>query len=171
VKNLTDILKETGVREKLGETRTKHSPINVITKDQLYAAFDVDGDGIVSESDYAAHIAWHLEHPQLFEATIGNLDGDHLEHVKSNEVECASSETEHFGKPGPSEEIEEAKDFSRGSVLPPAMIVMRRLSIRQFSNGEKVALYYAKTINRYLTVPYNENGILDLTQPNNSLSK
>lgn len=38
---------------------------------------------------------------------------------------------------------------------PPAMLIMRRKSIRQFPNGQRVALYYVDKINKYVTVPYN----------------
>jgi hypothetical protein len=37
---------------------------------------------------------------------------------------------------------------------PPAVLIMRRKSIRQFSNGQRVALYYVDKINKYVTVPY-----------------
>ena len=37
---------------------------------------------------------------------------------------------------------------------PPAMLIMRRKSIRQFPNGQRVALYYVDKINKYVTVPY-----------------
>ncbi len=38
--------------------------------------------------------------------------------------------------------------------LPPQILVMRRMSIRQFPNGQNVALYYVDKINKYVTVPY-----------------
>ena len=37
---------------------------------------------------------------------------------------------------------------------PPAVLIMRRKSIRQFPNGQRVALYYVDKINKYVTVPY-----------------
>ena len=37
---------------------------------------------------------------------------------------------------------------------PPALLVMRRKSVRQFPNGQRVALYYVDKINKYVTVPY-----------------
>lgn len=37
---------------------------------------------------------------------------------------------------------------------PPAVLVMRRKQIRQFSNNQRVALYYVDKINKYVTVPY-----------------
>ena len=40
------------------------------------------------------------------------------------------------------------------SMDPPNMLVMKRKSIRQFPNNQRVALYYVDKINKYLTVPY-----------------
>ena len=37
---------------------------------------------------------------------------------------------------------------------PPNMLVMKRKSIRQFSNNQRVALYYVDKIDKYVTVPY-----------------
>jgi hypothetical protein len=38
---------------------------------------------------------------------------------------------------------------------PPAVLLMKRKSIRQFPNGQRVALYYVDKINKYVTVPYS----------------
>ena len=46
---------------------------------------------------------------------------------------------------------EEVKDKK---LDPPAVLIMRRKSVRQFSNGQRVALYYVDKINKYVTVPY-----------------
>ena len=40
------------------------------------------------------------------------------------------------------------------SMDPPNMLVMKRKSIRQFPNNQRVALYYVDKINKYVTVPY-----------------
>ena len=37
---------------------------------------------------------------------------------------------------------------------PPAVLLMKRKSIRQFPDGQRVALYYVEKINKYVTVPY-----------------
>ena len=37
---------------------------------------------------------------------------------------------------------------------PPAILIMRRKSVRQFPNNQRVALYYVDKINKYVTVPY-----------------
>jgi RNA-splicing ligase RtcB len=41
---------------------------------------------------------------------------------------------------------------------PPNVLVMRRVSIRQFPQGNKVALYYIEALNQYVTVPYSTLG-------------
>ena len=42
------------------------------------------------------------------------------------------------------------------SLDPPAILVMRRKSIRQYPNKQRVALYYVDKIDKYITVPYTE---------------
>ena len=37
---------------------------------------------------------------------------------------------------------------------PPNVLLMKRKSIRQFPNGQRVALYYVEKINKYVTIPY-----------------
>lgn len=37
---------------------------------------------------------------------------------------------------------------------PPAVLIMRRKSVRQFPNNQRVALYYVDKIDKYVTVPY-----------------
>ena len=37
---------------------------------------------------------------------------------------------------------------------PPNILIMRRKSIRQFPNNQRVALYFVDKINKYVTVPY-----------------
>jgi hypothetical protein len=39
---------------------------------------------------------------------------------------------------------------------PPAIMVMRRKSIRQFPNGQRVALYFIDKLKKYVTVPYDD---------------
>lgn len=43
---------------------------------------------------------------------------------------------------------------SKDSMDPPAVLIMKRKSIRQFPNNQRVALYYVDKINKYVTVPY-----------------
>jgi len=41
----------------------------------------------------------------------------------------------------------------------PPVLLLKRKSIRIFPDGQKVALYYAQAINKYVTIPFNEIGI------------
>ena len=50
--------------------------------------------------------------------------------------------------------LQEAKDSKHDM---PAMLIMRRKSIRQMANGQKVALYYVDKLDKYVTIPYGEN--------------
>jgi hypothetical protein len=51
--------------------------------------------------------------------------------------------------------IHEAK---KGPKDPPAVMIMRRKSIRQFPNGQRVAIYYIEALKKYVSVPYDETG-------------
>lgn len=54
-------------------------------------------------------------------------------------------------------DIQESGSFKQGPALPsdpPAMLLMRRTSIRLFPNGQRVALYFVDKINKYISVPY-----------------
>lgn len=37
---------------------------------------------------------------------------------------------------------------------PPNVLIMRRVSVRQYPNKQRVALYFVDKINKYVTVPY-----------------
>jgi hypothetical protein len=50
--------------------------------------------------------------------------------------------------------LDEAKK-SKLPADPPAVMLMKRASIRQFGNGQRVALYHIEKINKYISIPYN----------------
>jgi hypothetical protein len=51
----------------------------------------------------------------------------------------------------------ESKDQKRESTDPPAVLIMRRQSIRLFPNNQRVALYKIDKLNRFIAVPYKSN--------------
>lgn len=59
------------------------------------------------------------------------------------------------------EDIEELEEVSskQNPKDPPAIMVMRRKSIRQFPNGQRVAMYYIDSIKKYISIPFDDNGI------------
>lgn len=46
------------------------------------------------------------------------------------------------------------KETPKDPMDPPAVLIMKRKSIRQFPGNQRVALYYVDKINKYVTVPY-----------------
>ena len=54
---------------------------------------------------------------------------------------------------------------SRETLDPPNILIMRRQSIRQYPNRQRVALYFVDKINKYITVPYTlPSGLLQVHQ-------
>ena len=43
---------------------------------------------------------------------------------------------------------------SNKTLDPPNILIMKRQSIRQYPNNQRVALYFVDKINKYVTVPY-----------------
>lgn len=54
------------------------------------------------------------------------------------------------------EELESLDEVKSSSKDLPAILVMRRKSIRLFPNGQKVALYYVDKLKKYVSIPYDE---------------
>ena len=50
--------------------------------------------------------------------------------------------------------MSEAKKPSNKPMDPPTVLLMRRRSVRQFPDGQRVALYYVDKLDKYVTVPY-----------------
>ena len=46
----------------------------------------------------------------------------------------------------------------------PAVLVMKRKAIRQFPNGQKVALYHVDKLNKYITIPYDKDAIISVSE-------
>lgn len=51
--------------------------------------------------------------------------------------------------------VVEDKKFEKHG--PPAVLMMRRVGVRQYPNNQTVALYYVDKIHKYVTVPYNNS--------------
>jgi hypothetical protein len=53
-------------------------------------------------------------------------------------------------------EAQQGKEVSPTKTDLPSLLTLQRKSIRRLPNGEKVALYYANKINKYVTIPYSD---------------
>jgi hypothetical protein len=49
----------------------------------------------------------------------------------------------------------------------PAVLVLRRTSFRQFPNGQIIALYHADKINKYITIPYEDETLPSVSPTHN----
>lgn len=65
---------------------------------------------------------------------------------------------EYFSQNENSEITESGKALLAKPMDPPPVLIMRRQSIRQFGNGQRVAIYHVDKLNKYVTVPYTEMG-------------
>ena len=66
---LTNIIQKV-VTKKLSNLNEGSADINqdgVISPEELYEHFDLDGDGVVTMADYAAHVDFHCENPELLQ--------------------------------------------------------------------------------------------------------
>jgi hypothetical protein len=95
--------------------------------------------------EYLAPIMEQLNDVQRLHAAGHEINAHDpvLSKLKNNRALVATSTPVMEGKTSMSQELD-----------PPAVLIMRRKSIRQFPNGQRVALYYVDKINKYVTVPY-----------------
>jgi hypothetical protein len=56
------------------------------------------------------------------------------------------------------------KDVIPSSREMPSLLVFRRVSFRSYPKGQVVALYYSKTLNKYLSIPFGPGGNLNLSE-------
>ena len=60
-------------------------------------------------------------------------------------------------------ELEGIKESKSKPHDPPAILIMKRKSIRQFPNGQRVALYHIEKLNKFITIPYDTTNDLITT--------
>jgi hypothetical protein len=61
------------------------------------------------------------------------------------------------------EEVKKTKTKNIDINEMPALLILKRRAIRVFPDGQKVALYWADRINRYVTVPFEGVGLSEET--------
>jgi len=63
--------------------------------------------------------------------------------------------------------LDEAKGKKSKSNSLPAVLVMKRQSMRQYPGNKTIALYHIAAIDKYVTIPYNMDEILGVSEENN----
>lgn len=82
-----------------------------------------------------------------------DLKEQSLEEVQG-ETEQSQEEYLELSEGVPYMGTEKDKQVHHHPMDPPAVLIMRRKSVRQFPNNQRVALYYVDKIDKYVTVPY-----------------
>jgi hypothetical protein len=131
-----------------------------LSPEELHKHLDIQNRGKVDIGDYAAHIMFHARHPEYLSHAVENFNDIQRRHA-NGEIVNPDDAVFHKLKGGKtlvatSEPMTEGKTGQSHDMDPPALLIMRRKSVRQFPNGQRVALYYVDKINKYVTVPYED---------------
>lgn len=137
---------------------------NVIGPDVLHKHFDVNGDGVVSMEDYASKVLYHQMHPEHLEHLRDRFDAKQKEHSDGVHdehdplLDMFKTNMSFIAKQSPDieESVKRGKESHEEAKTPPAILVMRRKFIRNYPNGQKVAMYYVDKLDRYVTLPYSD---------------
>ncbi len=154
MKSLKDFLqkeiKEDGSPDENGD--------GVLSPTELHHHLDIQKRGIVDLGDYAAHIMFHAHHPEYLASVMETLNDVQRLHASGQEMHShdpvLNKLKDNCALVATSNPVMEGKTSLSQDLDPPAVLIMRRKSIRQFPNGQRVALYYVDKINKYVTVPY-----------------
>lgn len=147
MKSLKEFLSEQKVERMEGE----------ISPSELYEHFDVNGDGIVDYYDLAAKIAFHISRPEYIDGLLENLDMHQKMHKDGYVIsEDSIQEFLESNKTILAENSREIHNHNLNftAANPPNVLIMRRISVRQFPDGTYVGLYHIDALNKYVTVPF-----------------
>jgi hypothetical protein len=156
MKSLKDFLqreiKEDGSPDENGD--------GVLSPTELHHHLDIQKRGTVDLGDYAAHIMFHAHHPEYLAPIMEKLNDVQRLHAAGHEINAhdpvLSKLKNNSALVATSTPVMEGKTSQTRELDPPAVLIMRRKSVRQFPNGQRVALYYVDKINKYVTVPYED---------------
>jgi hypothetical protein len=156
MKSLKDFLqkeiKEDGSPDENGD--------GVLSPTELHHHLDIQKRGVVDLGDYAAHILFHSHHPEYLAPVIETFNDVQRLHASGQEINAhdpvLSKLKDNCALMATSSPVMEGKSSQSRDLDPPAVLIMRRKSVRQFPNGQRVALYYVDKINKYVTVPYED---------------
>ena len=132
----------------------------ILSPAELHQHLDIQKRGVVDMGDYAAHVMFHAHHPEYlapFADKFNDVQKRHAAGEKLCENDPVLSKLENnIALKATNYPMYEGKTAKHKELDPPTVLVMRRKSVRQFPNGQRVALYYVDKLNKYVTVPYND---------------
>jgi hypothetical protein len=179
MKSLKDFLQKEIIEEGSPDTNGD----GVLSPSELHHHLDIQKRGVVDLADYAAHVLFHSHHPEYLAPVIETFNDVQRLHASGQEINAYDPVIDKLKNKSAlmatNTPVMEGKTSLTQELDPPAVLIMRRKSIRQFPNGQRVALYYVDKINKYVTVPYenmqwstsNEETIFDKVKQVNESKK
>lgn len=156
MKSLKDFLQ----REIKEEGSPDENGDGVLSPTELHHHLDIQKRGTVDLGDYAAHIMFHAHHPEYLAPVVEKFNDVQRLHAAGHEINAfdpvLTKLKNNCALVATSTPVMEGKTSQAHELDPPAVLIMRRKSVRQFPNGQRVALYYVDKINKYVTVPYED---------------
>lgn len=156
MKSLKDFLH----KEIIEEGSPDENGDGVLSPAELHHHLDIQKRGTVDLGDYAAHIMFHAHHPEYLAPVMEKFNDIQRLHAAGQEINpydpVLSKLKDNRALVATSNPMMEGKTSLSRELDPPAVLIMRRKSVRQFPNGQRVALYYVDKINKYVTVPYED---------------
>jgi len=156
MKSLKDFLH----KEIIEEGSPDENGDGVLSPAELHHHLDIQKRGMVDLGDYAAHIMFHAHHPEYLAPVMEKFNDIQRLHAAGQEINpydpVLSKLKDNRALVATSNPMMEGKTSLSRELDPPAVLIMRRKSVRQFPNGQRVALYYVDKINKYVTVPYED---------------
>jgi hypothetical protein len=157
MKSLKDFLQKENIQED-GSPDTNGD--GMLSPTELHNHLDIQRRGFVDMGDYAAHVMFHAHHPEYLADVAEKFNDIQRRHAAGEDV-CPEDPLMQKLKNkktlvATDQPMLEGKSSKSKELDPPAVLIMRRKSVRQFPNGQRVALYYVDKINKYVTVPYED---------------
>lgn len=133
----------------------------VLSPSELHQHLDIQKRGVVDMGDYAAHVMFHAHHPEYLAPYVDKFNDVQKRHASGEQL-CENDPVlrklqNNNSLKATNYPVYEGKTVKQHKEIdPPTVLVMRRKSVRQFPNGQRVALYYIDKLNKYVTVPYDD---------------
>ena len=158
MKSLKDFLH----KEIIEESSPDDNGDGVLSPAELHHHLDIQKRGIVDLGDYAAHIMFHAHHPEYLAPVMEKFNDIQRLHAAGQEINpydpVLSKLKDNRALVATSNPMMEGKTSLSRELDPPAVLIMRRKSVRQFPNGQRVALYVDNKYGLTFPVPYDQSG-------------
>lgn len=142
------------------ESPPKTDDEGFISASDLHDHLDIQRRGKVDMHDYAAHVMFHCNRPELLAPYLDGMNMVQHRHAMGEIINHEDIILKNlYGNKAlvaTDNPVMEGRQVHDAPKDPPAILIMRRKSIRMYPDGQRVALYYVDKLNKYVTVPYQD---------------